>query len=383
MKGLNRLWLRTAKKISRAQQSQQKKLVKSLLPKPVAKKTAKVAAIRPGRTAASVVYGNPARAADAAARPLSGKWLSAFYSSGIDVIPARRLQYWLYLPSTMTDAPIPLVVMLHGCAQTATQFAQGTGMNRLAEEKGFAVLYPQQSVSVHPNRCWTWYDKATQEGGGDARLIAGVIDSVAQHHAIDRSRIYIAGMSAGASMANIVALNNPHLIAAVGLHSGAVFGGGHSKMGALGVMQRGETKPVAIAIEKVVERFGTFPPMPAILIHGQADNVVRSVNLNQLTQQFCRLNRLPPDSRMPPVVKPAGKARRNPAHAFITVDYMRGRKPIVRACDILQLEHAWCGGDGTLRFNSGAGPNAAKMMWSFFAQHRRAATGHTEAHHDY
>ena len=61
--------------------------------------------------------------------------------------------------------------MLHGCQQTATQFAQGTRMNQWAEQMGYAVLYPQQSVSAHAQRCWKWYDRATQEGGGDVPIL--------------------------------------------------------------------------------------------------------------------------------------------------------------------------------------------------------------------
>lgn len=359
MKALNRLWLRTAKKITRAQQARQKKIVKILTTRPPERKSPKTseAPVKP-------VLAPP---------PLPGKWLSSFYRTGIDVVPPRRLQYWLYLPSSMGDAPIPLVVMLHGCAQTATQFAQGTGMNRLAEAKGFAVLYPQQALNAHPNRCWVWYDKATQDGGGAVRLITGAIAGVVDKYPIDRRRIYIAGMSAGASMANIVALNNPHLFAAVGLHSGAVFGGGHSRVGAINLMQHGELKPVSHAIEKVVERFDTYPTMPAILIHGSADKVVRPVNLAQLTQQFCRLNRLSADNALAPVLTPAKNGRRRASHAFVTVDYVRDRKPIVRACDIHQLEHAWSGGDGSVRFHSSTGPDAAHMIWRFFARHRRPA----------
>lgn len=371
MKGLGRLWLRAAKKITKAQQTQQRKLVKSLIAPPKKKRAV------PAKVATTVkrvakAPRSPVTAVKTASVPLPGKWLSSFYVSAMDGTPVRRMQYWLYLPSTLSTASLPLVVMLHGCEQTAAQFAQGTSMNRLAEEKGFAVLYPQQSLSAHPNRCWTWYDKATQAGEGDVKLITGVISKVVGTYPVDTRRIYIAGMSAGAAMASIVALNHPHLIAAVGMHSGTVFGGGHSKMGALGVMQHGDLKPVGNAIDKVMARSGVFPVMPAMLIQGQADRIVRPVNLIQLTQQFRRLNRLA-DSAGISVMKPAGKARHNPAHGFLTTDYLMGRKPIVRACDIFHLDHAWSGGDATLRFNSSAGPNATKMLWSFFSKHRRTS----------
>jgi len=86
--------------------------------------------------------------------PAPGKWLAAHYTPPpqIGALPGRRMSYWLYLPDHVTEQArsqgVPLVVMLHGCRQTATQFAQGTRMNQLAERAGYAVLYPQQLVSA-------------------------------------------------------------------------------------------------------------------------------------------------------------------------------------------------------------------------------------------
>jgi poly(hydroxyalkanoate) depolymerase family esterase len=247
-------------------------------------------------------------------------------------------------------------------------------MNRLAEQKGFAVLYPQQSLRRHPNRCWHWYEKPTQDGGGDVQLIVGIIGQVVDKYAMDRSRIYIAGLSAGASMAGIVALNFPDLIAAVGLHSGTVFGAGRSRMDAYAIMQTGAAGKIGGPIRDVLEKSGDFPGMPAILIHGQSDKVVRPVNLTQLAQQFRLLNRLSGDGEPPPVLKLAAKpGARNPANAYKTIDHYSGRKLMLRVCDILQLDHAWSGGDCKLQYNACAGPDASKMMWDFFARHRRSA----------
>jgi poly(hydroxyalkanoate) depolymerase family esterase len=314
---------------------------------------------------------------------LPGKWLASSYAPPADALAGalslKRLQYWLYLPDRAPALSArgrgwPLVVMLHGCEQTATQFAQGTRMNRLAERKGFAVLYPQQALTAHARRCWKWYDKATQEGGGEAATIAALITKIAGSYTIDRSRIYIGGMSAGAGMANIVALRHPELIAAVGLHSGPAFGAGHSGLGALSVMQHGAGLRADSAIAEVLAHRPGFPQMPAILIQGQGDRVVRPINQTHLMRQSLMLNRAPAATAVTVVLKPGGRpGSRNPAHGHQIHDFHVGKKLLLRVAQIEHLEHAWSGGDASLSFNAREGPDASRMMVEFFAKHRRAA----------
>jgi poly(hydroxyalkanoate) depolymerase family esterase len=395
LKGLNRLWLRGLARAGKAQRSQATNLLKSLLTKPKAKARPKpkpklrpvkrtiplVSTKAASKTRAPTTQKKPT--ADTGSTPLPGKWLASYYSSIADggTLPVRRMSYCLYLPDRfpvqLADGlqeprTWPLIVMLHGCAQTATQFSQGTRMNPLAERKGVAVLYPEQSLRSHPNRCWKWYDKATQDGGGDVKMIVGMIEKVAKKYPIDSTRIYICGISAGAAMANIVALNHPHLIAAVGLHSGPMFGAGHSLIGALGVMQHGASNRVGSAIADVLHKFPEFPPMPTILIHGEGDKIVRPINQTQLVQQCLLLNRLAPECAVPVVLKPAGRVgSRNPGKAYEIRDFYLSKKLLLRVTQIAQLEHAWSGGDGSMAFNSTAGPDASKMMLEFFARHRR------------
>jgi poly(hydroxyalkanoate) depolymerase family esterase len=244
-------------------------------------------------------------------------------------------------------------------------------MNALAEEHGFAVLYPQQSLRGHPNRCWHWYERHTQEGGEDAERIVGIITRVCASYPIDRSRIYIAGLSAGAGMANIIALNHPELIAAVGLHSGAVFGASHGRSAAMGVMQFGAAHQADAAIRELLLHKQAFPGMPAILFHGREDRVVRHVNLEQLAAQFRLLNGI--EAASAGIAEKPGRGGRRPSHPYRLQDYRRGRKLLLRVCEIQHLEHAWSGGDGSVKYHSGIGPDASAMLWEFFSRHRRGA----------
>lgn len=331
-----------------------------------AKKSVRAAAL-PAPAAAPV---KPARLPLPSVAPAGGKWLASHFTGASDhgLGPLRRMSYWLYLPErSVARTGLPLVVMLHGCDQSATLFAQGTRMNHWAEQAGYAVLYPQQSVSAHPHRCWKWYDRATQAGGGDVSLIVGIVNKVAQQYAIDRSRIYICGLSAGAGMAHIVALNHPELFAAVGMHSGPSFGAGHSAIGALGVMKHGDSYRVERAIEEVLERRPGFPDLPTMLIQGEDDDVVRPINQAHLTRQAMLLNRLAQGSTVA-VSDKAGGRRANPHRVH---DVYRDRKLMVRVAQIAELKHAWSGGDATLSYNCGAGPDASRMLLDFFGKHRR------------
>ena len=243
-------------------------------------------------------------------------------------------------------------------------------MNLLGESKGFGVLYPQQSLRMNPQRCWHWYNKPVQNGKGEAALVAELIAHVALRYGFDPARIYLAGISAGGAMAQIISLHHPQLIAAVGLHSAPQGGVAHDAISAYAVMQHGahatssawENRDDATALAATA--------MPAILIQGLRDNVVRPVNVTKLEAQFCERNALTEAQRQPPVHHAAGTSARS-AHAFDTVDYRRGRQTLLRVCRIVDLEHAWSGGDPTYRFNERKGPDASRMLWHFFSRHRR------------
>lgn len=300
-------------------------------------------------------------------RQAPGLWQGGHYApAGL----GRPMHYRLFLPPLPAAGAVgmPMVVMLHGCQQDASEFAAGTGMNRLAAHKGYAVLYPEQSAMAHPRRCWKWYDAATQRGEGDIAVIAALVQEIAATHAIDRSRIYACGISAGAGMANILALNHPELIAAVGLHSGPAYGGGHGTAGALAVMQRGAGLQGAAAIRQLLRQRPGFPIMPTILIQGEGDKIVRPVNQAQLVQQSLLLNRLPAGTEVT-VVERARRGHTRNAHEIR--DYSAKGKVLLRVARIADLEHAWSGGDPALSFNAKAGPDASKMMLDFFAKHRR------------
>ncbi|AJY62633.1 PHB depolymerase family esterase [Burkholderia glumae] len=304
-------------------------------------------------------------------RPRAAAWAEGEWSRGEHPLPfvvgrfVSHLGYALYVPDGL-PAGAPLVVMLHGCKQDAAQFAQGTRMNLLADRHGFAVLYPEQSIQAHSHGCWHWYDDTERGGRGEARAVVDLVDTLVAARGLDASRVYAAGLSAGAGLATLLALHFPDRFAAIALHSGPAFGDAHSGITAMDVMRRGlHRAPAAIADSYAAP--GTYPGMPALIVHGDDDSVVSPANADHLAIEFLRLNGLADADGEPSGVEridtQAGEIR--------LLDYRRDGRPVVRVCHVAGLDHAWAGGDDTVPFHASAGPDASTMVWGFFADKQR------------
>lgn len=278
-------------------------------------------------------------------RPEGAQFLSHTHVSAHGTI-----DYRLYVPSRPLAGPVPLVVMLHGCAQTPEDFATGTGMNALAEEQGFIVAYPEQTTGSNLNRCWNWYRPGDQvRGKGEPALINGLTRDILRDHPIDRARIYVAGLSAGGATAAIVANAYPMLFRAAGVHSGLPVGGARDLSSAIAAMRSGgKGRKKARSV-------------PTIVFHGTADRTVHPDNGRAVVEQVVG------GTADLKVARRKGKA--TSGREFRVQSYRKPGGPIV--CEYWVIDgsgHAWAGGQRAGSFTDPEGPDASRAMMRFFLQ---------------
>ena len=286
-------------------------------------------------------------------RPGAGDWLA-----GLALGPSGARRFRLFRPAGLRqDERLPLLVMLHGCGQDANSFARSTRMNALAARERFLVLYPEQDRLANLQGCWNWFDTDSGRAYGEAALILQAIDQVCLLHPADRTRVAVAGLSSGASMAALLASHYPTRFKAVVMHSGIAPGAVHSRLGALGAMQgaRSLRPPSAQALAMARLR----PPL--LVIQGRADAVVAASNGRAAAQHWTQ-----------GASATAGRQRqRGQRYAATVTDFKRQQATLTTLVEVERLGHAWSGGAASQPFSDARGPDASRMVWAFAARQFR------------
>lgn len=289
-------------------------------------------------------------------------------------LTSGRRHYLLYLPKGYDAAKrLPLVVMLHGCRQDADTFARVTRMNGIADRENFLVLYPEQRRLANSLRCWNWFSRSAQTGAGEAAILADMVRSIVEEHSVDIERVYVAGLSAGAAMANNLAVCHAELFAACALHSGVPFAVATSSHEAIKAMRDGARHNAHETGKRAfVQSRGKTDEVPALVIQGDADEVVNPLNAGQIAAQFAVLNELLSEHSRSQHGAPREKISNNrngSTYGYETTDILRGGRILIRKILVSGLGHAWSGGPEGYQYSDPHGPNASELICDFFAEH--------------
>ena len=203
-----------------------------------------------------------------------------------------ELRAVLHVPADLRPGA-PLVVVLHGCTQTADDYDRGSGWSTLADRAGFAVLYPEQQRANNPNLCFNWFSPPdTRRGGGEVESIREMIAATIDRHALDPARVFVTGLSAGGAMASAMLATHPELFAGGAIIAGLPHGTAANVPEALARM-RGQGHDSATLSAQVRDASTHAGPWPAVAVwHGTADPTVNAVNAAMIVEQWRGVHRV-------------------------------------------------------------------------------------------
>jgi len=196
--------------------------------------------------------------------------------------------YYSLIPEV--EGPLPVAVLLHGSGRDGLVMADC--WKDLAAKEHFIIAAPD-----------AWNSAGWDTGPDSVDFFHAMIEDVAAKHAIDRSRIYLFGHSAGAAFSLVLSLIDSEYYAAAAVHAGALrpdqynlFDFAQRKMPvAVWVGDRDPNFPLDLvnATKKEYERHGNALQLSVIPQHDHNYYAI-SDSVNRKAWDFLKPLRLPP-----------------------------------------------------------------------------------------
>lgn len=201
-----------------------------------------------------------------------------------------NLTMYKYVPSNL-PAGAPLVVVLHGCTQSAATYYREAGWDKLADENGFALVVPEQKSGNNANKCFNWFELGDiTRGQGEALSIMNMVDNVVGNHDIDPNRIFVTGLSAGGAMTAVMMAAYPDVFAGGGVMAGIPYKCATSMTAGFSCMS-GSNKSPAQWGDLVRSASSYSGPYPVLSVwHGSSDFTVQSSNMTELMEQWTNVH---------------------------------------------------------------------------------------------
>ncbi len=299
----------------------------------------------------------------------SGTWQEFTYSGS-----TGSRSYFVYTPAGyQVGTAVPMIVMLHGCTQTPDDFAAGTRMNALADQKQFIVVYPQQSVFANPALCWNWFYTSNQvRNSGEPAIIAGITRSVERttsRWTINTHKVYVVGVSAGAAMSVTMGAAYPDLFTAIGVAAGAEYQAA-TPLTAASVFIIGGPDPVEQGQVAYNEMGSRARVVPTIVFQGTFDIVVHPINGDQVIQQWMETDQLASQGAYNasfdnPTSVTNGQVPDGYSYTTSSWNDNNGND-IEEYWTVDGMGHAWSGGSLAGTFTDPLGPDETQAVYNFF-----------------
>jgi poly(hydroxyalkanoate) depolymerase family esterase len=277
-------------------------------------------------------------------------------------------------PSSKNGPKKPLLLLLHGCKQNAEMIAKGTGLWDEAMKRQFFLLVPEQSLNANSDHCWNWFYSFQQMRGGYTEMstFISAIENLSRNYPIDRSQLYVAGISAGGAMAHNLLACYPDYFAGVAIHSGLAYKTAENVFEAQTVTTASTQKTPEYLGTKAFE-CGHFTGRASALkkvlvIHGIDDKRVPSLHADLITSTNEVISDLLDDGTLnhsdSPVAVETVQNYENDYKAFITDKQYKNfteRKVMIKG-----LVHAWGGGKPISENFDPKAPSSSDFILNFF-----------------
>lgn len=205
-----------------------------------------------------------------------------------------NLKMFVYAPERLAPKPA-LVVVLHGCTQTAAGYDIGSGWSKLAQRYGFVLVMPEQKRGNNSNTCFNWFaSEDISRESGEALSIRQMVEHAAIAHGVDPACIYVTGLSAGGAMTSVMLATYPEIFAAGAIIAGLPYGIAHSTQEALAGMYRAPARggqDLGGLVRKASPHQGPWPRVS--VWHGAADRTVNPANASAIVMQWLDLHGFP------------------------------------------------------------------------------------------
>lgn len=276
----------------------------------------------------------------------------------------------VYVPSKLDRISAKVVVVIHGCLQSAESMALGTGWNQLAEKNNLVVFYPQVPAGTNPIDCWNWYLPENQNrNSGQLKQIVDDLNLTKQSLKLRDPDIFLTGISSGgATVAGLMACF-PKKFKAGAIHSGPTYGLAKSLKDGDAILKDGPSSQVMSDLACQPQSYSGS----VIVFHGTADPIVNPKHALRIIADFVGNTSVFDERQV------------NVENARYTIsNYVSSKSTKGRLVMINGLGHAWSGFTSNLKhasllgpkgqnptavpFFSEVGPSATNLMWEFFSE---------------